>query len=172
MVNKKLLLNRKGMSGVEFVIAVVIVGLIVVAIYDMLRESVNIWKFQDVQTNVVQQARTAMERIARELRQAEISSIAITVIDANRDRLEFRAPLELENPDDLQTIRYESQLNGDLQRTVTYAAGGSDTNVVATNISKLFFNSEYEGQIAIRIQLFMTNQTVNMASRVLPRNRP
>ncbi|MDD5491813.1 MAG: hypothetical protein PHV60_03900 [bacterium] len=168
----KLLKNRKGLSGVEFVIAIVIVGIIVIVLYDILRETTNTYKYQDTQINVVQQARTAMEKLAREIRQADISTITITTLDANRDRIEFNAPLELENPDDMQTVRYEPQLNGDLQRTITYATGSSDTNVVATYITKLYFSSEYEGQIAIRMQASNNSQIINLATKIFPRNKP
>lgn len=168
----KLIKNQKGLSGVEFVISIVIISLIVVVLYDILRETTNTYKYQDVQTNIVQQARTAMEKMAREIRQADISTITITTLDANRDRIDFNAPLELENPDDLQTVRYEPQLNGDLQRTVTYAAGGSETNIVATYIKKLYFSSEYEGGIAVRMQVVNSSQTVNLPTKVFPRNKP
>jgi hypothetical protein len=168
----KLIRNQKGLSGVEFVVGIVIISLIVIVLYDILRETTNTYKYQDTQINVVQQARTAMEKMAREIRQSDISTIAITTLDANRDRIDFKAPLELEGLDDLQTIRYEPQLNGDLQRTVTYAAGGSETNVVATYVKKLYFSSEYEGQIAIRIQVANSSQTVNLPTKVFPRNKP
>ncbi|MDD5756393.1 MAG: hypothetical protein PHR23_03835 [bacterium] len=170
--NIRLIRNKKGLSGVEFIIAIVIISLIVIVLYDILRETTNAYKYQDVQTNIVQQARTATEKMAREIRQADISTITITTLDANRDRIDFSAPLELENPDDMQTVRYEPQLNGDLQRTVTYAAGGSDTNVVATYVTKLYFTLEYEGQIAIRIRVANNAQTVNLATKVFPRNKP
>lgn len=169
---KKSISNNKGLSGIEFVVAVVIVSLITVVLYDILREGSNSYKYQDVQTNSVQQARTAIISMSREIRQADISSIVITTLDANRDRIDFIAPLELENPDDLQTIRYEPQLDGTLERTVTYAGGGSDTNVVASNVQKLFFNVEYEGQVSIRLQVVASSQTINMATKVRPRNKP
>ena len=160
------------MSGVEFIVAVVIVSMIVLVLYDILRETTNTYKYQDVQTNTVQQSRNAMEKMARELRQADISTIVITTLDTNRDRIQFNAPLELENPDDMQTVKYEPQVNGDLQRTVTYQAGGSDMNIVATGITKLYFNPEYEGEIAIRMRMVNSNQTINMATKVFPRNKP
>lgn len=169
---KKSMANNKGLSGVEFVVGIVIISLIVIVLYDVLRETTNTYRYQDVQVNIVQQARTAMEKMAREIRQADISTIAITTLDANRDRIEFSAPLELEGLDDLQAVRYEPQLNGDLVRTVTYAGGGSDTNVVATYIKKLYFTSEYEGQIAIRMQVVNSTQTVNLPTKVFPRNKP
>ena len=172
MLKSKILSDNKGLSGVEFVIGIVIISLIVIVLYDILRETTNTYKYQDVQINVVQQARTAMEKMAREIRQADISTITITTLDSNRDRIDFTAPLELENPDDLQAVRYEPQLNGDLQRTITYAAGGSETNVVATYIKKLYFTSEYEGQIAIRMQVTNSSQTVNLPTKVFPRNKP
>lgn len=168
----RFLKNQKGMSGVEFVIAVVILSLISVVMYDVLRETTNAYKYQDVQTNTVQQGRNAIEKMAREIRQADVTTIVITALDANRDRIQFDAPLEVENPDDVQTVRYEPQLNGDLQRTITYAASGSEMNVVATGLKKLFFNSEYEGQVSIRMQVFASSQTVNMATKVFPRNFP
>jgi Tfp pilus assembly protein PilW len=169
---KKNLSNQKGLSGVEFVISIVIISLIVVVLYDILRETTNTYKYQDVQTNIVQQARTAMERMAREIRQADYTTIAITTLDVNRDRIQFSGPMELENPDDLQTIRYEPQLDGSLIRTVTYAAGGSDVNPVASYINKLYFSTENESQVSIRMKILAGNQTVNMATRVLPRNHP
>lgn len=167
---EKLLKNKRGMSGVEFVVAVVIVGLIVTVIYDVLKESINTWKYQDVQTNALQQARNAISKMSKEIRQAQLSSITITTLDANRDRIQFSAPLELENPEDVQEIIYEPQLNGNLQRTVTYAAGGSDTNVVAAKIDKLYFSSENEGQIAIRVRVNDSNQIINLAAKTFPRN--
>ena len=160
------------MSGVEFVIAVVILSLISVVMYDVLRETTNAYKYQDVQTNTVQQGRNAIEKMAREIRQCDVTASTITVVDANRDRIDFSAPLEVENPDDVQSVRYEPQLNGDLQRTITYAAGGSDVNVVATGIKKLYFNKEYEGEISIRMTLVVSSQTVNMATKIFPRNFP
>lgn len=160
------------MSGVEFVVGLVIVSLITVVLYDILREGSNSYKYQDVQTNSVQQARTAIEKLSREIRQADISTININTLDANRDRIDFSAPLELENLDDMQTVRYEPQLDGTLVRTVTYTAGGSDTNVVASNVQKLYFNIEYEGQVNIRLQVAASGQTVNMATKVRPRNKP
>jgi type II secretory pathway pseudopilin PulG len=169
---KKIFSNQKGLSGVEFVISIVIISLIVVVLYDILRETTNTYKYQDVQTDIVQQARTAMEKMAREIRQANVSTIVITVLDPNRDRIDFSAPLELENPDDLQTIRYEPQLDGTLVRTVTYAVGVSETNVVASYVKKLYFNSEYEGAIAIRMQVVNSSQTVNLPTKVFPRNKP
>lgn len=160
------------MSGVEFVVATVIVSMIVLVLYDVLRETTNTYKYQDVQTNSVQQARNAMEKMVREIRQADISTIVVTTLDANRDRIDFKAPLELENPDDLQTIRYEPQVNGDLQRTITYTAGGTDVNIVATGVTKLYFNPEYEGEVAIRLRVTNSNQSVNMATKIFPRNKP
>jgi Tfp pilus assembly protein PilW len=167
-----ILKNNKGMSAVEFVVATVIVSLIVVVLYDVLRETTNAYRYQDVQTNSVQQSRNAMEKMVREIRQADISTIVITTLDANRDRIVFNAPLELENPDDMQTVKYEPQVNGDLQRTVTYQAGGSDMNIVATGITKLYFNPEYEGEIAIRMTMVNSNQTIKMATKIFPRNKP
>jgi type II secretory pathway component PulJ len=157
---------------VEFVVSVVIVSMIVLVLYDVLRETTNTYKYQDVQTNTLQQSRYAMEKMIRELRQADISTITITTLDANRDRIDFTAPLELENPDDLQVVRYEPQVNGDLQRTITYQAGGSEMNIMATGITKLYFNPEYEGEIAIRMRVTASNQTINLASKVFPRNKP
>ena len=164
--------NNKGMSGIEFVVATVIVSMVVLLLYDILRETTNTYKYQDVQANSLQQGRNAMDKMAREIRQADISTITITTLDANRDRIVFQAPLELENPDDLQTVKYEPQVNGDLQRTVTYQAGGSEMNILATGITKLYFNPEYEGEIAIRMRVSNGGQTVNLASKIFPRNKP
>jgi hypothetical protein len=169
---RKICLDQKGLTGVEFVVSIVIISLITIVLYDILREGSNSYKHQDVQTNSVQQARTAIEKLSREIRQADISTIVITTLDSNRDRLDFSAPLELENPDDIQIVRYEPQLDGTLVRTVTYAAGGIDTNVVASSVKKLYFNSEYEGQVSIRLQVVASSQTVNMATKVKPRNKP
>lgn len=162
--------NNKGMTAVEFIIALMIVALLSIVLYDVLREGTNIWKYEDVQANMFMQAREAMDKMVREIRQAKTSTIVITPLDANRDKIQFSAPLELENPDDIQTIIYDPQLNGQLLRTVNYAVGGSTTNIMAVNVNKLYFNVAYEGQIGVRLTISNSTETINLASTVLPRN--
>ena len=84
--------NLKGYTLVEALISVLILAFILLGVYGVLQTGNTIITNDNALLEVQQQGRNAMDRMVREVRAS--SSEAITVINANSDKITFTTPNE------------------------------------------------------------------------------
>ena len=86
------MMNKKGYTLVEALISVLILSFILLGVYGVLHTGNTIITNDNALLEMQQQARNAMDRIVREVR--ESSTQTITVIDADSDNISFTTPNE------------------------------------------------------------------------------
>lgn len=138
---------EQGITLLELVVAMGIFAVIIGIVFSFQQSGINAWKQGDVQTDLQQNVRVALDRIVRELRQAQ----QITQNGAQEIRF-----LNLDD----QTIRYFLD-GGEMKRTVMETG---ITTVVAGSLSGLSFT--YDTDLRL-VKIEVTSETREAQSYTL-----
>ncbi len=170
--NVRIYTNESGLSFVEFLISVVLIGILAAALFNIVQSGLNTWRFGEMKTDLMSRTRRAMEHMSRELRHGGSDSVIITPVDQYSDIIEFDADIEygVSEPDDLEHIQYELLGTGEVQKTVTDTDMTVETFIIAHNIVELHFFSEEGGVVAIRLKGQKDDLVIDIATKVWPRN--
>ena len=164
--------KQAGLSLVELMISMMLLGIIGVALFNVVKTGLNTWRFGDRKMDLMSNTRRALEQMARDIRQGGTESVVITTVDADHDVIEFTADIEYgENePGDLELVSYELLPTGEIQQTITDSDGSVETNILASNIVSLHFEANVDIVVAIRIIGQKNDLVVNLATKAFPRN--
>ncbi|MFH1783799.1 MAG: prepilin-type N-terminal cleavage/methylation domain-containing protein [bacterium] len=164
--------NEAGLSFIEFLVSIVLVGIIAGALFNLVQTGLSTWRFGEIKMDLMGKTRRAMEHMSRELRQGGSETVIITSVDQYSDIIEFDADIEfgVSEPDDLEHIEYELLSNGDVQKTITDSDLSVQSFIIANNIVEMHFNPEEYGVVAIRMRGQRDELIVDLATKVWPRN--
>ncbi len=121
-------LNKKGITLIELMVALVICGIVIGAIYRLFVTQSRAYTVQDQVAEVQQSVRTAMEILVRDLRMVgcETTAVPIPVFTDNSIIVNYQ----------LSQITY-SIVNGNLERQLTLNGIGSAAEVILPNLTPL-----------------------------------
>lgn len=148
----------KGLTLVEVLIVVFIFSLMAGGLYIILLGGSLIYYTDLGALDLHQQARNAMDWMVREIREANASSVSITVIDANNDRITFNTPSET-------GIKYYRSANQVIRE---YPA--ATNKVVGNDITRLKF-SQTDGLLQIQLTANKTAMNRSLSSLLTERVR-
>jgi prepilin-type N-terminal cleavage/methylation domain-containing protein len=166
--------NRKGITLIELVMVIVIVGILAGASSMYIKETIDLWRFLTFRNEVVSGGRMALARMAREIRQMDEAEVAQTdslqFLDINGSRLRFRRTAD-------------NNLWRDVDSNLDDIFEAQD--VLATGVSELDF-SYYDKdnnqllepvsdpsqiyRINIELEIESGDQTKTLRSQIYPRN--
>lgn len=172
--------DRGGVTLIELIMVIVIVGALVGLFSLGVVEAVNLWRFLTFHNEIASQGRMALMRMSREIRQIPTRTEVEPIKVANVDSLEFDVmDLDGDEADDL----LEFYLNGNELRRVfnNNPPGPPRGDILATNVSNLEFtyynkdNQPASGpsdvyRIIITLTLTSGTQALTFKSQVFPRN--
>ncbi|MFH1238666.1 MAG: prepilin-type N-terminal cleavage/methylation domain-containing protein [bacterium] len=164
--------KQAGLSLVELMISMMLLGIIGVALFNVVKTGLNTWRFGDRKMDLMSNTRRALEQMARDIRQGGTESVVITTVDADHDIIEFTADIEygVAEPGDLELVRYELLPTGEIQQTITDFDASVETNILASNIVSLHFEANVDIVVAIRLIGQKNDLVVNLATKAFPRN--
>ncbi|MGE5308541.1 MAG: type II secretion system protein J [Deltaproteobacteria bacterium] len=157
----------RGLTLIEFIMVISIMAVLFTLSAGYIREVINLWNYVSFQTEIVSQARLAMMRMAREIRQ--INNLT-SVYYADASRLVF-------NDTDGNRIEY-SRTGKDLRRNTNILAQGVDSfsfvyydnasqAVAAPQVSPLKTDI---ASVNVTLGLSAGGQKKSFYMRVFPRN--
>jgi prepilin-type N-terminal cleavage/methylation domain-containing protein len=162
------MMRVKGLTLIEMVITIVIVGLLVGAVTFSIRDIFSLWDFWSFRTEIVSQGRIALMRMVREIRQINNDT---SVLIADSSILQF-------NDTSGQTIEY--RLNGtDIMRNSNVLANGTSSlrftyfNETSVPLTPLPLDAENRSAIyliGIDVTIVAGNQNRTLKTQVCPRN--
>ena len=154
-------LNRKGVTLIELLIALVICGMVAAGIYQVFIAQSKAYTVQDQVIEVQQSVRSAMEILLRDLRMAgfdndnlnsdvRIDNPLVTPVQTSDITINYEYYQRNDDPSILESQKYESHQvrywrdAGDLRlrRTITKASGvndGATTEIILENVDTLDF---------------------------------
>ncbi len=126
--------GAKAVTLIELIMVITIVGILTTAASMYIKETIDLWRFLTFRSEATAQARTALIRMAREIRQLK-NNASIATADASRFR--FTA-LDL-NDDTLDDIVefYRDAANNELRRIFNDTPALGD--ILANSITGLIF---------------------------------
>lgn len=168
--------NQKGVTIIELIMAIVIVGALVGGSAMYIKEIIGLWRFLSFRSEAVSQARIALVRISREIRQAN------SINTAQSSRINFGAADLGEDDVDLLDDTVEFYLNNSNElRRVFNSDNSGQGYVLASGVSGPIF-VYYDADKAVtaqidRIKMISITLTVTAATQsktlrtlVYPRN--
>ena len=172
--------NTKGITLIELVMVIVIVGILAGVSSMYIKETIDLWRFLTFRNEVVSGGRMALARMGREIRQIKDSdSIQI----AESSRLRFIA-LDINGDGADDTLEfYRNATNSELCRIFNDSPAGG--NILAGGITSLTFtyydesNSPLTTPVSDTTQIYRINielviqsgtQTKTLKSQIYPRN--
>ena len=72
------LIEENGFTLTEVIVSILVLGIIIVVIYEMLNQGTISWEYGDMQTEIVQNGRVGLEWMGKEIRQATQIGVADT----------------------------------------------------------------------------------------------
>ncbi len=166
--------KQAGLTFIELLISIMLIGIIAAVLFNVLQSGLNTWRFGDIKMDLVNNSRMAMEKISREMRHGGQSTFTVLYVDSDRDSVEFYADIDygVNEPDDLELIKYELLLTGQIQKTITDSDMSVNTFILAKDIVSLHFTLEQEVAtvVVIRLKGQREDLVVNIANKVFPRN--
>ena len=153
-------MNNKGFTLIELLMSAAIFSIVCVAIFGVYHIGMNSWDIVSVQSNLTGEARTAIERMSKELRTSKLSNID----SSQSTQLRFKIPTAINSSTGTITtwsnwIRYSrGGLNGNqLLRT---DEGSNVATVYANNVTALQFTAN-SNPSTISLSVSAQNTTAN-----------
>lgn len=129
-VRDKDLVSRLGITLIEMLIAIFILGLIAVAIATFLSQGVNVWLAEEKQADITSRAKEAVGRMGREIKHTARGGIATNA--AKDYELEF--DVDLDNNGENETVKFKIyDADNDGEDELTREEGGNEY-VLAENV--------------------------------------
>ena len=167
--------SSAGLTLIEILVALAILGMIAMALYGILKGGLDVWRGGKERTDIIAQARVAMDRLTREAREATYMKAAdITGIN-------FSAYLGTTSPKDIsyyynssQDILYRNEESGGGKEMAKYIGSFSlcyyskDMTVLSSPVT----NPSDIWMIEIKSKAKRDDNIVNLRSTVQPRNYP
>ena len=149
--------NNKGFTLIEIIVVVVVMGILGAFGFHFVSTSIHTYSIMEKQKSLFDQATMVMERISRELRDAE------SITTATGSTLEFTKSHGTDEDSDT-SISFE--LSGTtLQRL------GTDTVTLADNVDT-FTVSNSSNEITITLTLESGEANITLQSYIYPKNLP
>jgi len=171
--NKK---NKKGVTIIELIMTIVIVGVLVGGSAMYIKEIIGLWRFLSFRSEAVSQARGALVRISREVRQANF------INTAQSSRLNFdAADLGADDADTADdAVEFYLNNSNELRRVFNNDNSGQGY-VLASGVSGLVFvyydagkavtaQSDEIKMISITLTVSAGTQSKTLRTLVYPRN--
>lgn len=171
--NKK---NRKGVTIIELIMTIVIVGALVGGSAMYIKEIIGLWRFLSFRSEAVSQARIALVRISREIRQAN------SINTAQSSRINFgAADLGADDTDTLDdTVEFYLNNSNELRRVFNNDNSGQGY-VLAVGVSGPVFTyydadksvtaqTDQIKMISVTLTVTAGNQSKTLKTLVYPRN--
>lgn len=172
--------TRKGVTLIELIMAITIVGILTTVSSLYIKETIDLWRFLSFRSEAVAQGRTALIRMDREIRQVKDSaSIAL----ADLSRLRFTS-LDLSGDGNDDTVEfYRDAATNELRRI--FNSNPAQGDALASGIANLaftYYNSSGAAlsipvadttqiyRIAVEINIASGTQTKTLQTQVYPRN--
>ncbi|MFH0790599.1 MAG: prepilin-type N-terminal cleavage/methylation domain-containing protein [Candidatus Omnitrophota bacterium] len=159
--------NRRGVTLIEMIMAIVIVGVLVGVSSMYVKETIDLWHFLNFRSEVVSQGRIAMIRMGREIRQIRDN---LSVYNASAIRFRF---------DDINGNNIDYQLIGNnlMRNSDVLASGVSSLGFIYYNSSNAVIPVPLVSptatdiyQISITLFIQSGSQTKTLRSQIHPRN--
>ncbi len=159
--------SKKGLTLIEIVITIVIVGILVGGSMFYLRQVIDLWEFMSFRNEIVSQGRMALMRMSRDIRQ--IGNTA-SVFNANSTRLRFK---------DVNNVTLDYYFSSpDLRRNNDTLANGINAlvftyyNQTNQQIAVPLVSPQATDirRIKIRLNMFSGSQNKTFETQVFPRN--
>lgn len=165
--------KQKGITLIEILVVLFIMGLIAIALYNVLSTGMKGWRVGKKRTDIIAQARVAMDRLTREAREATWMEAA----DATS--INFSAELGTGSDRDVVYSYYNSILHREEE------SGGEKVMAKDMNSFSLYYYSKgddgaihsFDGSAAddiwmieIKLKVKEDDNIVNLRSTVQPRN--
>ena len=159
--------KNKGLTLIEAVMTIVIVGILAGGSMFYIRQVIDLWDFMSFRSEIVSQGRMALMRMSREIRQIRNST---SVLNANSNRLRFA---------DVKDVNIDYYFSGSslMRNSDTQASG-------VRNVTFTYYNQTSQQiavplvspqatdikRIKIRLDMFSGNQNKTLETQVWPRN--
>ncbi|MCM8784461.1 MAG: prepilin-type N-terminal cleavage/methylation domain-containing protein [Candidatus Omnitrophica bacterium] len=128
----RVLAIKKSVTLIELLIAIAIVGILSVGLTYMLTQGLKVWMGGTARTDIVDRGRVALERLSRELRQAE----RFTITTMNATDIQFNAVLS----GTTYVIAYKFTNNALWRSEKTNMAAANDFVSLAKSVNNLTFS--------------------------------
>jgi len=159
--------KNQGLTLIEAVMTIVIVGVLVGGSMFYLRQVIDLWNFMSFRSEIVSQGRMALMRMSREIRQIRNST---SVFNANSNRFRFA---------DVKDVNIDYYFSGSnlMRNSDTQASGVS-------NVTFTYYNQTSQPiavplvspqatdikRIKIKLDVFSGNQNKTLETQIWPRN--
>jgi prepilin-type N-terminal cleavage/methylation domain-containing protein len=163
----KLVGKSKGFTLVEIIIVIVILSLISVITIKFLIDSLKIYTMSANQQTIYEEAKLALERMCRDIRDAKTITTPISGGSGNTIVFQRTNPTGGDSSDENLTYR----LNGN--RLEKVKTSPSVTSLLASNVSSFLVTRETGGNDEITLQLTLslnTGENITLQTKVYPKN--
>lgn len=176
-------MKRKGITLIEILVALAILGMIALALYGILKGGLDVWRGGKERTDIIAQARVAMDRMTRELREADVPTGETTNIIHDmfpRAYIQFSADIEDDGTYEMITYSWSGTAEDSLSRGLGDPANPTYYEM-AKNVQELYFsfhdasmnittNEANVSYIEISLKVKEDDNEVDLRSTVQPRN--
>jgi len=163
----KLVGKSKGFTLVEIIIVIVILSLISVITIKFLIDSLKIYTMSANQQTIYEEAKLALERMCRDIRDAKTITTPISGGSGKTIVFQRTNPTGGDSSDENLTYR----LNGN--RLEKVKTSPSVTSLLASNVSSFLVTRETGGNDEITLQLTLslnTGENITLQTKVYPKN--
>ena len=169
-------MKKKGLTLIEILVALAILGMIAMALYGILKGGLDVWQGGKERTDIIAQARVAMDRLTRELREATYMKAA------GETGINFSAYLGTTSSKEISYYYNSSQ---DILYRNEDSGGGREMAKYMNSFSLYYYSKGDDGaihsfdpsaetddiwMIEIKSKVKKDDNIVNLRSTVQPRN--
>lgn len=171
--------DRKGITLIELIMVIMIVGILTTVSSMYIKETIDLWRFLSFRSELVSVGRMALARMTREIRQVVDNN---SISAAELSRLRFTA-IDLDGDGNDDTVEFYRNASSELRRIFNDSPALGD--ILASNVTSLTF-SYYDSansqlavpvadttqiyRIAIGLNIQSGDETKALSAQVFPRN--